>query len=57
MDEREMLLIITACELLGKSVTPRDIEKASETAKKRLEHFLHPQPPREPIVSHVRDRE
>jgi hypothetical protein len=57
MDEREMLLVMTACELLEKSVTPKDIEKASEKAKKRLEGFLYPKPPREPIVSHVRGRE
>jgi hypothetical protein len=36
MDEREILLVMTSCELLGKSVTPKDIEKASEKAKKRL---------------------
>jgi hypothetical protein len=57
MDEREMLLVMTACELLDKSVTLKDIEKASEKAKKRLDGFLYPKPPREAIVSHVRDRE
>lgn len=57
MDQREMLLIMTACQLLGESVTPKDIEREYEKAKKRLEGFLHPKPPREPIVSHVRHKE
>ena len=56
-NEEVQLVVMTVCELLDKSVTPKEIDKAHEKAKKRLENFLHPKGPREPIVSRVRDRE
>jgi hypothetical protein len=55
MDEHEMILALAICELLGKTVTPDDVEKAFEKAKKRLERSR--QPPREPIISYAHRRE
>jgi hypothetical protein len=37
MNEREVLLIMTLCELLGKTVKGRDVQKAYESAIKGLE--------------------
>jgi hypothetical protein len=36
MDEREMLLVLTICELLGKSFDAPEVERAYETAKETL---------------------
>ena len=39
MDESDVILALAICDLLGKSVTPKDVEKAFEKAKKRLIAF------------------
>jgi hypothetical protein len=36
MDERELLLVMTICELLGKSATPQLIEKTYDRMKTKL---------------------
>jgi hypothetical protein len=51
----DMILALAICDLLGKSVTIKDVEKAIERVKKRLE--LAGQPPREAKVSHVQRRD
>jgi len=55
MDDHDMVLALAICDLLEKSVTPKDVEKAFERAKKRLE--LSRQPPREAKISYARRRE
>jgi len=55
MEEKEMILALAICDLLGKSVTPKDVERAFETARKKLERLG--QPPREARVSHAHRRE
>ena len=52
MDDNEMILALAICSLLGKSVTPKDVERAIEQVEKRLE--LNRQPPREVKISHAR---
>lgn len=51
MDEEDMILALAICDLLGKSVAPKDVEKAYEIAKKRLERL--DQPPRPAKVSYA----
>jgi hypothetical protein len=36
MDERELLLVMTICELLGKSATPQTIENTYDRMKTKL---------------------
>lgn len=55
MTEKEMIMAIAICELLGESVTPKEVEKAFETAKKKLDRLSRP--PTEAIVTHARRRE
>jgi hypothetical protein len=50
MNEKDKLLVMTACELLGKSVTPNEVEMVFERIKKRLE--LSRLPPREAKVTY-----
>ncbi len=45
MNEHDMLLILTLCELLEKSVRPSDVEYAYEEAKRKLESDHGPTPP------------
>lgn len=52
MEEREMVLAIEICELPGKSVSAKEVEKAHEKAKKKLERL--DRPPKEAIVTYVR---
>jgi hypothetical protein len=51
MTEKDKLLVMTACKLLGKDVKFTDVEKAFDEVKKRLE--LSRLPPREAKVSHA----
>ena len=39
MDQNEMLLVLTVCELLGQSKTPKEIEKAYQNAMKVLDDW------------------
>jgi hypothetical protein len=55
MSEKEILLVMTTCELLEKTVTPNEVERVFERIKKRLE--LSRQPPREAKISHARRHE
>jgi hypothetical protein len=55
MDDHDMILALAICDLLEKSVTPRDVEKAFERAKKSLERSG--QPPKEAKISYARRRE
>jgi hypothetical protein len=57
MGHDEMLLVMTVCELLGKSFSPKEIEKAHQKATEQLEHFQHPKPPRDAVLSHARRKE
>ena len=52
MDERDMLLVLTICELLGKSTKASTVEKAFENAKKELDRLGRP--PREAQISYAR---
>jgi hypothetical protein len=52
MDERDMLLVLTICELLGKPTKASAVEKAFENAKKELGRLGRP--PREAQISNVR---
>lgn len=55
MDDHEIILALAICDLLGKSVTPKQVQSAFEKAAKRLE--LSRQPPREAKISYARRRE
>lgn len=55
MNDHDIILALAVCQLLGKSVTPKDVEKAIEDVEKRLERSHHP--PREAIVTQARRRE
>jgi len=55
MDDRDVILALAICDLLGKSVTPRDVEKAFEKAKKQLERLG--QPPRPAKISYAHRHE
>jgi hypothetical protein len=52
MTEKEIILAIAICELLGKSVSEKDVRKAVEKAEKRLDQSRRP--PTEAIVTHAR---
>ena len=54
MDEREMLLVLTICDLLGRSFKAAQIEQAFERAKKQLGRPS--QPPREAKKTYARRR-
>ena len=49
MNQHDMLLILTLCELLEKSVEPKEVERAYEEAKRKLE--AHREPPPEGYIS------
>ncbi len=52
MNDHDIILAMAICQLLGKSVTPKDVEKAIEKAEERF-----CRPPHQPIqakISHVR---
>jgi hypothetical protein len=51
MNEKDVILALAICDLLGKSVTPKEVEKAFEKAEKRLE--LSRQPRREAKLTHA----
>jgi hypothetical protein len=55
MDENDMVLALAICELLGQSVSPSDVEKAFEKARKKLERLG--QPSREAKISHAHRRD
>jgi two-component SAPR family response regulator len=55
MEKNDMILALAICDLLGKPVTPKEVEKAFEKAEKSLE--LPRNPPRDAIVSHAHSRE
>ena len=44
MDENDMVLAMAICELLGKTVEPKDVEKAFNVARKKLERLWCNQP-------------
>ena len=39
MSDHELLLVITICQLLGKSVAPADVLEAHRVAQERLEYY------------------
>jgi hypothetical protein len=55
MNDHDITLALAICNLLGKSVTVKDVEKAIEQVEKRLE--FNRQPPREVKISHAIRRE
>lgn len=55
MDEDDVILALAICDLLGKSVTAKDVEKAIEKVRKRLEAARRP--PREAKISYAHRRE
>jgi hypothetical protein len=42
MKPNEMLLVLTICELLGKSVDVLDVDRAYEEAKRKLDQSREP---------------
>jgi hypothetical protein len=42
MSETDMLLIMTLCDLLGKSTDPRSVERAYQKAKAHLQRVNQP---------------
>ena len=44
MNQHDMLFILTLCELLDKSVEPKEVERAYEEAKRKLEAHRQPTP-------------
>ncbi|MGD0912695.1 MAG: hypothetical protein ABR928_12415 [Terracidiphilus sp.] len=52
MDEKDMILAMAICELLGESVTPQAVEKAFEKARNQFYRPNHP--PRQAKISHAR---
>lgn len=55
MDDHDIILVMAICELLGKSVAPKDVEKAIEKAREKLERSG--QPPRAAVTSHAHRRD
>jgi hypothetical protein len=55
MKDQEIILAMAICELLGESVSEKDIRKAVEKAKKRLDQSRRPPTPA--IVTHARRRD
>jgi hypothetical protein len=55
MDDKDMILAMAICDLLGKSVTGKEVEKAFEAARKKLERSS--QPPRPAKVTHAHRRD
>jgi hypothetical protein len=55
MDDHDITLALAICQLLGKPVKPKDIEKAIEDVEKRLE--LSRLPPREAKKTNAHHRE
>lgn len=39
MNERDVLLVITICELLGKSVDPKEVRETYERARQRMKQL------------------
>lgn len=55
MDDKDMILALAICELLGQSFKPAEIERAFE--KVREKYYRPPRPPREAKISHARRRD
>jgi hypothetical protein len=51
-EDDAIVLAMAVCDLLGESVTEKDVKKAMEKAEKRLEQSRRP--PTEAIVTHAR---
>jgi hypothetical protein len=55
MDDKDLLLVMTICDLLGKPVKPEEVDKAFAKAQERLERSGRP--PREAKISHAHRRD